>query len=62
MQGDRPALGESGQHDTFARYSARYLLFDQLLNLPESGLYGLKADELRPSKEQFDKIMKGFMG
>lgn len=35
--------------------------FDQLLNMPDKGLYGLTAEELRPSREQFDKIMQGFM-
>lgn len=36
--------------------------FDQIMNLPEQGLYGLKAEQLRPSPEQFNKIMQGFMG
>ncbi|PKL77134.1 MAG: 2-oxoglutarate ferredoxin oxidoreductase subunit beta [Candidatus Melainabacteria bacterium HGW-Melainabacteria-1] len=36
--------------------------FDQLLNLPDGGLHGLKAEALRPSREQFSAIMKSFMG
>lgn len=36
--------------------------FDQTLNLPEQGLFGMKAEQLRPSKDQFASIMKGFMG
>lgn len=36
--------------------------FDQLLNLPDQALYGLGPDALRPSREQFSAVMKGFMG
>ncbi|HEY9842223.1 MAG TPA: 2-oxoacid:ferredoxin oxidoreductase subunit beta [Candidatus Obscuribacterales bacterium] len=36
--------------------------FDQLLNLPDTPLHALGAQDLRPSREQFTAIMKGFMG
>jgi 2-oxoglutarate ferredoxin oxidoreductase subunit beta len=36
--------------------------FEQVLNLPETAIYGLGESELRVSEEQFKSIMAGMMG
>lgn len=43
-------------------YNADTPSFDKMLNLPDAPLHSLNAAELRPSREQFQKIMNAFMG